>query len=251
MENKELLTTMLEAIAKLSKQISLIGDNVNDRAPKIIAPARSESIKDLSTALAKAQAEFKIAGLTKENPYFKSKYSDLAEIVKVSRPALAKNGLSVLQQIVQNEDGANILNTILLHSSGQWIESRMRIVPPKNDVQSLGSYITYLKRYAYASLVGVVSSDEDDDGEVAVHQQRKDFNEGKKLNHKYNPKEQSYETITKEQLEEIRYELKSHTDLAEEILDKMKIQSLSDIPKSKFLTAIQRIRQIVQLRDGK
>lgn len=250
MENKELIS-ILEAMAKLSAQVSKLTDMPAEKAPKIVAPARSESVKDLSAALAKAQAEFKIAGLKKENPFFKSRYADLAEIIKVSRPALSKNGLSVTQQVIQNEEGANILHTTLFHSSGQWIESRMRIVPPKADVQSLGSYMTYIRRYSYASLVGVVASDEDDDGEVAVHEQRENFKKGVKLNHKYNPKEQSYQTITKEQLEEIRYELSDHPDLAEEIMDKMKIHTLSDLPKSKFLVTIGRIREIVQARDGK
>jgi hypothetical protein len=131
------------------------------------------------------------------------------------------------------------------------MESRMRIVPPKADVQSLGSYMTYMRRYSYASLVGVVASDDDDDGEVAVHSYRKDFEEGVKLNHKYDPKKESPETITKEQLEELRYELKSHTDLAEEIMDKMRIQTLADMPKSKYMSAVRRIREIVQKRDGK
>jgi len=250
MENKELIQ-ILESIAKLSRQFVELKEDLTKKQPKTISPARSADIKDLCAALAKAQAEIKIAGLTKENPYFKSRYADLAEMIKVSRPSLTKNGLSIVQQIVQNEDGQNILNTIMLHSSGQWIESRMRIVPPKNDVQSMGSYITYLKRYAYGSLVGVVASDEDDDGEVAVHDYREDFNKGTGLNHKYNPKEQSYETITKEQLEELRYELKSHADLAEEIMEKMKIQSLSDMPKTKYSASIRRIREIVQKRDGK
>jgi len=215
------------------------------------APSRSKDLKELFTALAKAQGDFSTAGLTSENPYYKSKYADLKEVVLAARPALAKNGLAFVQPVIPNADGQNILHTILTHSSGQWIESRMRIVPPKNDVQSLGSYITYLRRYSLASLIGIVAADEDDDGEIAVHEYRKSSNKGTKLNHKYNPKEQSYETITKEQLEELRYELKSHTDLTEEILDKMKIQSLSDIPKSKFMLAIRRIREIVQLRDGK
>jgi len=250
MENKELIQ-ILEALAKLSGQVSELKENLNKKQPNLVPPARSKEIKDLCAALAKAQAEIKIAGLTKENPYFKSRYADLAEMIRVSRPALTKNGLSIIQQIVQNEDGQNILNTIMMHSTGQWIESRMRIVPPKNDVQSMGSYITYLKRYSYASLVGVVSSDEDDDGEVAVHDYREEFNKGTGLNHKYNPKQQTYETITKEQLEELRYELKSHTDLAEEIMEKMKIQSLGDMPKSKFMQSVRRIREIVRKRDGK
>ena len=245
MDNEQLI---LETLDKISKQLS----NLDSKQPKlVIAPHCSPELKELFTALAKAQGEFTIAGLSKVNPYFKSKYADLTDMVKASRPALAKYGLSVTQKIVHNEDGAQILHTILQHNSGQWTDSKVRIIPPKNDIQSYGSYKSYQKRYEYGSLVGVVCAEEDDDGEMAVHESRDNFNKGTKLNHKYNPKEESYEAISKDQLEEIRYELKTHTDLAEEILDKMKIQSLSDIPKSKYSAAIRRIREIVQLRDGK
>ena len=247
MEN-ETSIKILEALAKLSKQIANLEPK---QSKKELAPHCSKDLKELFTALAKAQGEFTIAGLSKENPYYKSKYADLTDMVKASRPALTKYGLSVSQKIVHNEDGAQILHTILQHNSGQWTDSKVRIVPPKNDVQSYGSYKSYQKRYEYGSLIGVVCADEDDDGEMAVHEVRKGYNEGTKLNHKYNPKQQSLETITKEQLDEIRYDLKSHTDLAEEILERMQIQTLADMKKSQFLPAIRRIREIVQLRDGK
>lgn len=240
---------IVDLLNKISADIELLKKVKPE--PKYSA-SRSDHLAELFTALAKAQSEMQAAGLTSENPYFKSKYADLAEIVKASRPALARNGLSVLQQILQNEDGQNILHTILAHSSGQWIETRMRILPSKPDVQSLASYITYLRRHSYAAIVGVVvSSNEDDDGEMAVYDQREVVAKGVALNLKYNPKEQSYETITKEQLEEIHYELSEYPDIAEQVLDGLKIQSLADIPKSKFLVTTKRIREIKQLRNGK
>lgn len=242
-DQKEIFDILSDINTKIDSILTL-GSNFNP-------PARSPQINELSSALSKAQAEIKIAYPSKENKYYKTKYADIADIINASREPLTKNNLAVIQQIVPNKDGQNILHTILSHESGQWIESRMRITPSKNDIQTFGSYLSSLKRYAYAAIVGVVTGDEDDDAEIATYKERKDFSEGKKLNHKYNPKEQSYETITKEQLEEIRYEIGSHTDLAEEILEKMKIQSLADLPKSKFITAIQRIREIIQLRDGK
>ena len=125
----------------------------------------------------------------------------------------------------------------------------MRIVPPKSDIQTLGSYITYLRRYSYATLVGIVTSDEDDDGEVAMIADRKILAKGP--TNKYNPKDQDYHTITKEQLEELEYELEDYEDLADEIMDKMKLQSLADMPKNRFATAIKRIREIKTAREGK
>jgi hypothetical protein len=245
--NNNGMQLILDAIESLSKRIELLSANEMPKASK------SENLQELFAALSKAQAEIKTAGLNAENPFFKSQYADLAEIVKASRPALTKNGLAVIQQILPNEDGQNILHTILGHSSGQWIESRMRILPSKPDIQSLGSYITYLRRYAYASIIGVVVANEDDDAEVAVSNDRIATQKGTGLNTNYNPKDQSYETISKDQLDEIEYELADPQfhDIVEQILTGLKLQSLADIPKSKFLIAIKRIREIKQLRTGR
>jgi len=236
---------ILDAIKELREQIDLL--QIKPVAPQA---CRSDDLKELFMALAKAQSEMRTAGLNAENPYFKSAYADLAEIVRVSRPALTKNGLSVIQQILPNDDGQNILHCILAHSSGQWIETRMRILPLKPDIQSMASYITYLRRYSYAAIVGVVTADEDDDGEKAVYDQRETVAKGVALNTKYNPKENSYESITKEQLEELNYELQEYPDIAEQVLDGLKIQSLADMPKSKFSVSARRIREIKSMRNG-
>jgi hypothetical protein len=236
MENYELI---LEAIDKLSKKLDAVSKHEQ----------RSTELNELFAALSKAQAEMQVAGLNKQNPYFKSKYADLCDIVKASRPCLTKNGLSVLQQILTNDEGQSILHTILAHSSGQYITTQMRIVPPKNDIQTMGSYITYLRRYSYASLIGVVASEEDDDGEVAMVDAREIMAKGP--SNRYDPKKQSFETITKEQLEELEEELAPYPDIAEMVMDKMRIQSLADLPKDQFGVSIKRIREIKQIREGK
>lgn len=237
--------TIIQFLQELSKEIRSLKSFVK---PDGKERNRSADLQELFAALAKAQSEMDLAQMDRENPYFKSKYADLASIIKASRPSLTKNGLSVIQQILPNDDGQNILHTMLCHASGQWIESRMRIVPPKNDIQTLGSYITYLKRYSYASLVGITGRDEDDDGEIAMVQARQIIAKGPST--KYNPKEESYESITKDQLEELEYELSEYPDLAEEVMDKMRIQSLADLPKSKFRVAVTRIREIKNTRKG-
>jgi len=235
---------ILDAIKELREEIKTLSESKSTTIAN-----KSEELKDLFGALAKAQAEMRFAEYNNNNPYYKSKYADLSEFIRVSRPALTKHGLSVIQQIIPNEDGQNILHTILAHSSGQWIESRMRIIPPKSDIQTLGSYITYLRRYSYASLVGIVASDDDDDGEIATHSYRQAEAEGTKLNTKYDPREESYETITKEQLEELQYELGQYPELVEDMLLKYKIQNISDLPKSKFIPIIERVREIKILRN--
>jgi hypothetical protein len=137
----------------------------------------SDHLNELFGALAKAQDEMEIAKTENINPFYKSKYADFNSIVKASRKYLSKNGLSVIQMILPHEENKIYLHTRLCHLSGQWIESMMPINPPKNDIQSVGSYITYIKRYSYAAIVGVASA-EDDDGEIAMKEERK---EGKKL----------------------------------------------------------------------
>lgn len=246
METQEMLL-MKDEFQRLSDQINDLVARVNKKQEN---PYRSLEIKELAAALAKAQGEISVASLNKSNPYFKSKYADLLSIVSAARPALAKNGLSVVQDIIAHDDGHSVLHTILLHSSGEWIESRMRIVPPKNDIQSLSSFTTYLKRMAYASLVGVVTGDEDDDGEIAMVEAREIVAKGPALNNKYNPREESPQVISREQLEELEYELAEYPDLAEEIMGRMNLQSLADLPKSKYQASINRIREIKLARSG-
>jgi hypothetical protein len=220
------------------------------KPPRNNNPNESSDLKELFTALAKAQAEMKIAGLSSENPFFKSRYADLADIVRASRPALTKYGLSVIHQILPNEDGASMLHCILCHSSGQFIRTTMRILPVKNDIQSLGSCITYLKRYTYMAICGVICSDDDDDGELVMSSVREDMKKGTSLTMKYNPKDESHVTITKEQLDELEYELSEYTDITEMVLNGLKIHALADMPKSKFITAINRIREIKDSRNN-
>jgi ERF superfamily protein len=194
---------------------------------------RSENLNELFAALSKSQAEMELAGLVAENPFFKSKYAPFKEIVRASRSALTKNGLAVSQIINTEEDGNTYLYTVLCHSSGQWIEGKLKLTPAKTDAQSLGSYITYLKRYAYSALVGVVVGDDDDDAES-------DYHRGHNV-----PKNISVnDKITAEQLELIEMELENHLDLASDIMNKMNIKTLKDIPKNYFNSAIKRIREI-------
>lgn len=237
------LRDMLQALNE--RVIELIKERPKTKA------TQSGELNELATALSKAQAEFEVAQKKETNPFFKSKYADYSEVVKASRPALTKNGLSVTQQLITDEDGITWLETKLMHSSGQWMLSRVRIVPPKNDIQSYASCVTYNRRYSYASLIAVATEDEDDDGEAAMYDQRQVVAKGTALNTKYNPKENSYETITKEQREEMEYELEGYTDIAEMILDGFKIRTIADMPKVKFLPAITRIREIKNAREGK
>lgn len=126
----------------------------------------SEQVNELFTSLAKAQAEIKPAFKSEANPYFKSRYADLAAIIEAGRDALSKNGLAI-SQLVCYEDGKLMLKSILGHTSGQWVMSMMPLMMAKQTPQDLGSALTYAKRQSWAALTGISSTNEDDDGEQA------------------------------------------------------------------------------------
>ncbi len=125
---------------------------------------KSETIGALAGALSKAQAEIRGAIKDTANPFFKSKYADLSSVWEACREQLTKNGLSVVQTNKAG-DGRVIVETILMHTSGEWISGELDMKPVKDDPQGIGSAITYARRYALAAIVGVAP--EDDDGNAA------------------------------------------------------------------------------------
>lgn len=130
---------------------------------------KSDNTIDLISALLEVQKELKPVLKNAENPYFKMKYADLASIVEASRAILVKNGL-VITQTIDFEGDINYLCTTLWHTSGQFISSRLRLKPVKDDPQSTGSAITYAKRYSLSSMIGLIT-EEDDDAEGAMGRQ--------------------------------------------------------------------------------
>jgi hypothetical protein len=127
---------------------------------------KSESIAALSAALAKAQAEMSNASKTSENPHFKSKYADLAEVLNTVRPVMAKHGIAIIQ-MPSFVSGVASVETLMTHSSGEWISNICSAPVSKQDAQGVGSAITYLRRYSLAAFAGVAQ--EDDDGNSAVY----------------------------------------------------------------------------------
>ena len=125
----------------------------------------SENIKELTGAMLKVQAEITPAIKDGENPFAKSKYATLNSVVEASREALLKHGIWLVQYSVPADTGCLGLMTKLVHAaSGQWQASLLVMPLPKADPQGCGSALTYARRYALASLVGLVT--EDDDGEA-------------------------------------------------------------------------------------
>lgn len=128
---------------------------------------KSETIGALMAALAKAQAELKNPSFDSVNPHFKSKFASLAHVRDVVTPALSKHGLAVTQLTGNDSEGRACVETVLGHSSGEWISSTLTVPVAKADAHGAGSAITYARRYALMAIVGVVG-DEDDDANQAV-----------------------------------------------------------------------------------
>lgn len=124
----------------------------------------SEQINEIATALAKAQGAMSGAMKAAANPFFKSKYADLASVWEACREPLATNGIAVIQSPTVVDLRVS-MDTLLVHTSGQWIENTLSCIIKDDSPQVIGSATTYLRRYALQSLVGVAA--EDDDGEAA------------------------------------------------------------------------------------
>jgi len=126
---------------------------------------KSDSIIELAKALSKAQGEMGGAKKSSENPFFKSKYADLGEVFNAIRDPLSKNGLAV-SQLIQPDPEMAVVETLLMHESGEWLSSIIQLRPVKTDPQGMGSAITYARRYGLGPIVGV-ATEEDDDGNAA------------------------------------------------------------------------------------
>ena len=127
---------------------------------------QSELIDLLAKALVSAQSEFGAVPKGSVNPFFKSKYAGLPEVMSHVSPVLSKHKLAISQFITYADDGGDTLLTYLLHESGQYMAYSMKLHLPKQDAQGQGSAVTYARRYSVLAVLGVVA-DEDDDGNKA------------------------------------------------------------------------------------
>lgn len=172
---------------------------------------QSENINELLSALSKAQGKINGAKKDKSNPYFKSSYADLHSVWGACRQVLSDNGLSVVQTMLMVEGALNLV-TILGHSSGQWIKSFLPVNTQKSDPQSLGSAITYMRRYSLAAIVGVAPEEDDDDGESAMEREKKFLSseQVKKLESLWNGDKELREEILKIANAANPYQIEAH-----------------------------------------
>lgn len=134
----------------------------------------SSNINELAKALANAQAQFKPSKKSGFNPHFKSHFSTLEDHIEATRDGLAENGLAIVQPPSGGGDGCVCQTTILMHSSGQFIQGELILPAKNNTAQDCGSAISYARRYSYASMLNL--SSEDDDGNAATPTQKTNTN---------------------------------------------------------------------------
>lgn len=163
-----------------AKSESTFGEYLKRQAEKTFR--RSDSIAALAAALSKAQGQIEAAKRESSNPYFKSHYADLASVWDVIRQPFSEAGLAVMQfprstriprtVTVKSDDeevedsGLVEVETVLAHSSGEWVSETLAMPVAKYTAHGVGAAITYGRRYALISFAGV--SAEDDDGNGAV-----------------------------------------------------------------------------------
>ncbi len=123
----------------------------------------SEKISKLAKAMRDAQNAMEPVIKNADNPFTKSKYATLTQVVEACRDVLFKNGLWVTQYNIPAEPGYVSLVTKILHiESEQWQASILTMPAPKNDPQAYGSALTYLRRYGLCVVAGIVCEDDDD-----------------------------------------------------------------------------------------
>jgi hypothetical protein len=137
---------------------------------------KSESIINLAIALAAFNLECPKIGKDSANSHFKNRYASLDNITDEIKPLLAKHGLSVIQ--MPGGDGEMFkMTTMLIHVSGEWIESEPLIMRPvKNDPQGIGSCSTYARRYGLSAVLGLSTGEDDDDGNGASQAPQNPYN---------------------------------------------------------------------------
>lgn len=194
---------------------------------------KSESIQNLSKAMAEFQKSIKQPLKDANNPFFKSQYVPLENVVEAITETGSSLGISFMQFASSDETGSIEVATLVMHSTGEYIEfPPVRMKPESNKPQAVGSAITYAKRYALSAIFGI-TSDKDDDGNEATG-----LNKPVDKQPKQQQKQQTQDEATGK-IEKYWTELeKLGVDVAEVkkyLCDKHKVGKLVDIPVTQLL----------------
>tara|TARA_R110002096_G_scaffold66306_1_gene161375 strand:- start:29346 stop:29933 length:588 start_codon:yes stop_codon:yes gene_type:complete len=121
---------------------------------------KSESIKNIAIAMCEVQSSMESASKASDNPFFNSKYADLSEVLRCIKGIIPSKNLSFMQ-MPSFESGVVSVETIVMHSTGEWISSTSSSPISKSNPQGVGDAITYLRRYSLAAIFGLAQKDDD------------------------------------------------------------------------------------------
>ncbi len=210
----------------------------------------SNTLNELYTALCKVQGILNPAekGKTAGQGSYKYTYADLPAVISAAQEALEKNGLCFTTRI-ESEQGNTLFFARLAHGSGQYLESKIEVGISLTDIKSiqdLGKVITYLRRYTFSMMVGIVT-EEDDDAQSIVSSKNTYTQIPKQPAKAIEPKIVEY--ISADQLEILEHELENNLDIAKAIIEKY--GGLSMMPRNQFQASLDRIRELKRLKDKK
>lgn len=135
----------------------------------VLQEGYSPTLGKLASALVKAQGEMPPAKFNATNPFLKNKYADLGSVIETAKPILAKNGLAILQPIINKGNGTIGIRTILMHESGEYMSSEVMLPFAEQKGQTIaqaaGSMISYLRRYSFSSILGMYADEDTDASE--------------------------------------------------------------------------------------
>lgn len=157
---------------------------------------KSESITKISAALVAFSGEVKGIGKDATNPHFRSQYTSLDHMIDETKPLLTKHGLTVMQ--FPGGDGEKVtVRTMILHESGEWIESEpLTLKPTKLDPQGAGSAITYARRYSYAAALSLSLGDDDDANAASTPQEPTQATQQPRQTQQHGNKQNTSQTTT-------------------------------------------------------
>lgn len=199
----------------------------------------SPTITKICEALTSAQGSMEKASKDSKNPHFKSSYADITSMIDASQKYLSENGISFTSSVVPI-DGSFFLIGSLMHTSGEWIRTYIPLLMGKNDMQALGSSITYARRQALSSLCNIAT--EDDDGSKAK-EEPKSFKRTESF-------------ATEEEISEIRSVISKisviDSDFSEtKVVEACRIQSLSKIPSSGVDSLLKNLNKKLEILNEK
>ena len=243
--NDKVLYEIRDLVLHLQKDIEELKSN---KPTSLFFAESSPETNEICVALAAAQGEFKVAEMKGINSFHKAPYEDLKELIRVTREALAKHGLSVTFTECSYKEQPNVLHVYLRHSSSQFFASHVQLTPPKNTLEAIKSYKDAIKRMAYNDILCIATGNDDDDGEGAMWDQRETMAKGTALNRGRNSKEESTQTIGGDEIRELEKAFGGNQTDIEYLLDAYHYRSLADIKKSEFPDILQRQLRIVDSR---